>query len=194
VVIAEEAAAKANAQIAIACADLGIPAKEAPGLELGWRARGGSYRDPMRKRELKELASVRLAALTKEAKTRIHAAALDAEEQLILGGLESAEARAVFEALPTVENLMPALQLEDLGVTRWQPPAEAAARLTTPLTTADRRRRIVARAIEANPDASDRVIAKLAGVDHKTVAAHRNHGELPAAGGEFPTNGEKVNE
>jgi hypothetical protein len=43
VVIAEEAAAKANAQIAMACADLGIPAKEAPRLELGWHSRGGSY-------------------------------------------------------------------------------------------------------------------------------------------------------
>jgi hypothetical protein len=188
VVIAEEAAAKANAQIAMACVDLGIPAKEAPRLELGWRARGGSYGSPMRRRELEKLAAARLAALTKEAKTRIHAAALDTEEQLVLGGLESGEARAVFEALPTVENLMPALRLEDLGVSRWQPPENAAAELTAPLTTAGRRARIVARAIEANPGASDRAIARLAGVDHKTVAAHRrSRGELPAAEGELPT-------
>jgi hypothetical protein len=148
----------------------------------------------MRRRELKELAATRLAALTKEAKTRIHAAALAAEEQLVLSGLQSGEAKTVFEALPSVEDLMPALQLEDLGVTRWQPPADAAAQLTTPLTTAERRHRIVARAIEANPGASDRAIAKLAGVDHKTVAAHRNRGELPAAGGEFPTDGEEGDE
>jgi hypothetical protein len=188
VVIGEEAAAKANQQIALACAELGIPPKEAPGLELGWRARGGGYGSSMRRHELKELARTRLAALTKEAKTRIHAAALAAEEQLVLGGLQSGEARTVFEALPSAENLMPALQLEDLGVTRWRPPADAAAELTTPLGTAARRARVVARAIEANPGASDRAIAKLAGVDHKTVATHRpNRGELLAAGGEFPT-------
>jgi hypothetical protein len=195
VVIAEQAAAKANAQIAAQCAELGVPPKEAPRLDLGWRSRGDSYGDRMRRRELEKLAAVRLAALTKEAKTRIQAAALDAEEQLVLGGLQSSEARVVFESLPTVEDLMPALQLEDLGVTRWQPPADAAGQLTAPLTTAARRARIIARAIEAHPGASDRAIAKLAGVDHKTIAAHRRDGgELPAAGGKFPTDGQEGGE
>lgn len=188
VTIAEEAASKANAQIAATCADLGIPPKEAPRLELGWRSRGPSFDNPMRRRELEKLAATRLAALTKEAKTRIQAAALNAEEQLVLGGLESVEAREVFRGLPTVENLMPALRLEDLGVTRWQPPQDAAANLTTPLTPAQRKRRQVLRAIEANPGASDRAIAKIAGVDHKTVAAHRRGegGEIPAIDGKSP--------
>src|SRR6476660_8722878 len=65
VVIAEEAAAKANAQIKLACAELGIPATECPELELGWHKRGGSFSNSMRRSELEKLAKVRLAALTK---------------------------------------------------------------------------------------------------------------------------------
>ena len=83
---------------------------------------------------------------------------------------------------------MPSLSIEDLGVVRWQPPEDAATQLTTPLTPADRRRRRILRAIEANPTASDRKIAEITGVDHKTVAAHRlGCGESPASGGELPT-------
>ena len=78
---------------------------------------------------------------------------------------------------------MPSLSIEDLGVVRWQPPEDAATQLTTPLTPADRRRRRILRAIEANPTASDRKIAEITGCDHKTVAVYRRGGE---SGGEFP--------
>lgn len=191
VTIAREAAAKANAQIAARCAELGIPAKDAPGLELGWRSRSPQYADKGRRAELRKLAEVRLAALTKTAKTAIQSAALDTEEALVMGGLQSGEAKAAFEALPTAEGLMPPLSLDDLGVVRWQPPDDAATQLTTPLTPADRRRRQILRAIEANPGASDRGVAEIAGCDHKTVAAHRrDRGEIPAISGEFPTTAE----
>ena len=43
--------------------------------------------------------------------------------------------------MPTVADLMPALSLQDLGVTRWQPPEDIAAQLTTPMTPAQRRQR-----------------------------------------------------
>lgn len=58
----------------------------------------------------------------------------------------------------------------------------------THITTANRRRRRILRAIDANPGASDRKIAEIAGVDHKTVAAHRRERwELPRPVGNFPT-------
>lgn len=186
--IAEEYAAKANAQIVARCADLGIPAKDAPGVELGWRPRGRDYSDPHRRAELLKVAQRRLDALTSTAKVEIDAEALDAEEALVTGGLESDEARAVLESMPTPEQLMPSLTLDDLGVKRWQPPKGAASALLTPSTTADRKRRQVLRAIEANPGASNRRIAEIAAVDHKTVAKYRDeHGELPGGGGDFPT-------
>jgi hypothetical protein len=90
-----------------------------------------------------------------------------------------------------VEQLMPNLSLEDLGVKRWQPPEDIAAQLTTPMTPAQRRKRQILRAIEANPGASDRKIAEIASCDHKTVATYRRErGEFPAIGGESPTKGE----
>lgn len=127
--------------------------------------------------------------MTKTAKTAIQKHALDVEEKLIIGGLESTEAKDILASLPTPEQLMPALSLDDLGVKHWQPPENIAAQLTTPMTPADRRRRQILRAIEANPTASNRAIAKIAGVDPKTVAAHRVQGEgeeFPALGEEFP--------
>jgi hypothetical protein len=187
VMIAEEAALKANAQIAARCADLGIAPKDAPRLTLHWQARNPEYDNNGRRAELRKLAETRLAALTKTAKTAIQAGALEVEEQLIMGGLESTKAKAFLDSMPTVEQLMPSLRLDDLGVVRWQPPKDAASQLTTPLTPAQRRRRQIRRAIEANPGASDRKIAEIACCDHKTVAKYRCHrGEVPALSEEFP--------
>ncbi|OBG69483.1 hypothetical protein [Mycobacterium sp. E3339] len=188
VTVAEEALDKTNAQIRLQCAELGIPAVEAPQLVMGWRSRGPSYSNRNRRAELRKLAETRLAALTKTAKVAIRDNLLDVETELIAGDLQSADARKFLASLPTAEELMPALRIEDLGVVRWQPPEDAATQLTTPLTPADRRRRRILRAIEANPTASDRKVAEIAGVDHKTVAAHRRgRGESPATGGELPT-------
>jgi hypothetical protein len=190
VAIAEEAAAKANTQIQLRCAELGIPPKRAPQLHLNWSARSGEFVNRDRRGELRKLAESKAAAVTKTAKTAIQASALDIEERLVLGGLQTDEAREVIASMPTVADLMPALSLEDLGVTRWQPPEDIAAQLTTPMTPAQRRKRQILRAIEANPGASDRRIAEIANCDHKTVAAHRRErGEFPAIGGEFPTDG-----
>jgi hypothetical protein len=195
VVIAEEAAAKANAHIAAVCSDLGIPPKEAPRIGLTWQSRGPSYTDKERRAELRKLAATRLTALTKTAKAAIGDRLLEVETELIAGELQSGEAKAFLEAMPAVEQLMPALSIEDLGVVRWQPPEDAAAQLTTPRSPArpEKRHRRILRAIEANPGASDRKVAELAGVDHKTVAAHRARaGESLAIRGEFPTDDDGV--
>ena len=187
-VIAEEAVEKANEVIVARCADLGIPAKYAPRVHLSWQARSSPFSDPKRRAEQRKLAESRLAALTATAKAEIDAKTLEVETALITGGLESGEARAFLDAMPTAEQLMPALGLDDIGVKHWQPPTDAAAALLTPSTPADRRRKLILRAIEVDPAASDREIARTTGVDHKTVAAHRRTaGELPARSGEFPS-------
>ena len=86
---------------------------------------------------------------------------------------------------------MPSLSLDDLRVRHWQPPDGAASALLSPSTPADRKQRQILRAIESHPEASNRELAELAGCYHKTIAAYRNRaefpGELPAPGGEFPT-------
>ncbi len=189
VTIAEEYVGKANAQIALQCMDLVIPAAEAPRILTSWLSRGPSYADRTRRAELRKLAETRLTALTKTAKAAIGDRLLDVETELIAGGLQSDQAKAFLDLMPTAEELMPALQIEDLGVARWQPPDDAATQLTTPLSATDRRRRI-RRAIEADQGASNRKIAEIAGVDHKTVAAYRSgerSGNPPLALGNSPT-------
>jgi hypothetical protein len=189
-VIADEAARKANEQIAAQCSLLGIPAKYAPTLELHWRSRNSEFMDRNRRGELRKVAQSRLAALTSAAKVEIDRKQLATEMALIAPSLESEDARAFLDAMPTAEQLMPSLSLDDLGVKHWQPPEGAAAALLTPSTTADRKRRKILRAIEANPGKPDREVGRIAGVDHKTVAAYRRSGgELPAPGGDFPTDG-----
>ena len=202
VAIAEKAAVKANELIAEQCALLGIPQQHAPGLELRWRARSQEFTSFARRAELRKVAQTRLAALTAAAKSAIDNQALAAESTLVAGSLESADARAVLDALPTAEQLMPALTLDDLGVKTWQPPEGAASALLTPSTPADRKRRKVLVAIEAHPGWSDRKIAEIAGVDHNTVAANRRRaGETARAipgtdpgdeesGGEFSRDGD----
>jgi hypothetical protein len=190
--IAEEAAAKANAIIVARCADLGIPAKDAPRLELGWSARGRDFSDYTRRGELEKLAKKRLDALTAKAKAAIDRKLLDTETALIAGSLESEDARAILATMPTAEQLMPPLSLDDLGVTTWQPPEGAAAELLTPSTPADRRRRKALRAIAAHPGASDREIGRLTGMDGKTVAKYRTTAaELPAPDAEIRTDDEE---
>jgi hypothetical protein len=171
--IAEEAVRKANDLIVARCADLGIPARHAPKVQISWSPRSSEFRDPDRRAELRKLAQAKLTALTATAKTMIDAKLLETETALIVGGLDSSEARAFVETMPTAEQLMPALSLDDLGVKHWQPPQGAAANLLTPSTPADRRRKAIRQAIEANPGASDRAIAQMAGVDHKTIGAYR---------------------
>jgi hypothetical protein len=123
---------------------------------------------------------------------------------LVAGSQESADARAVLEAMPTAEQLMPALSLGDLGVKTWQPPEGTASALLAPSTPADRKRRKVLAAIEAHPGWPDRKIAEISRVDHKTVAAYRRRagetaGELPSRdpddgkpSGKVPGDGERA--
>jgi hypothetical protein len=196
--IAEQACAAANEQIQQECLKLGIPARFAPGLILAWRSRGETT-DPKRRGELRKLAQARLAALTASAVSALDEWLVHTETELIAGGLETDEARAFLQRMPTAEQLMPAISLQDLGVRPWQPPEGAAAELLTPSTPAARRRQKIRQAIAASPGASDRRIAEIAGCDHKTVAAYRRNagesaGELPGAvadsgepAGEIPT-------
>jgi hypothetical protein len=185
--IGEEGDRRRNEWIRAQCAKIGIPPPGAPQRVTMWLSRGPEYGDPSRRGELRRLAASRLAALTATAKRMIDAQCLETETALVRSGLESADALAFLEAMPTAEQLMPSLSLDDLGVTHWQPPVGAAAALLAPSTPADRKRKIVRQAIEANPGASDRKIAEIAGVDHKTVSKYRAAaGELPAGAGEIP--------
>jgi hypothetical protein len=140
---------------------------------------------------------------------------LEVETELIRDGLETAEAVAFVNSMPTVDQLLPSVAVGELEPVRhrsgggrdsdewrgrydsWQPPQDAAGTLLSPssATNREQKRQAIARALAANPTASDREIARMAGVDHKTVAAARpRHGEIPTEAGEIPATEEDSGE
>ncbi len=180
--MAEEALAKVNEQIRQSARLMGFNDRHVPQASLPYVTRY-DRRGPDEVVEARRLADSRLTALRANANRVIEERALGIEESLIVGGLESQEARALVESMPRTDELMPPLSLDDLGVGTWQPARDAAKELLTAPTGADRRRKLVRRAIAQNPGASDRKIAQITGFDHKTVARYRNE-EVPAIGGE----------
>jgi hypothetical protein len=194
--LAEAAVCATNDKIREECAVLGIPAADAPHVNLAYYSRTAKFSDPQRRNELRKLAQTRLTALSETAKASIDARALEVETTLTAGGLESGEAKAFLEAMPTVEELMPTLSLGDLGVKHWQPPRELARDLLTPSTPADMRRKQILQAIEQNPDASNRQIAAITGFDHHTVGKYRAQGGESAGElvGKSPAGGEPAGE
>ena len=187
VAIAEEAAAKANAQIQLRCAELGIPPKCAPGLQLGWWSRSSEFANRDRRAELRKLAEAKAAAVTKAAKTAIQSHALISRNDLSWAAC-SLTRPARSRVAAHRQQLMPTLCLEDLGVKRWQPPEDIATQLTTPMTPhsgASGRSCGPSKPTLLRPTGA---IAQIASCDHKTVAAYRRErGEIPAISGESPT-------
>jgi hypothetical protein len=184
VAAAERQVKEANDEVRRRCAEVGIPTEEAPKLRSYWTSPSDYYsKDHLA--AMRKQAKARLDAMLAVALRTIEEHSLAYDEALLLGSLTSNEARALAEAMPTVEQLMPALSLEDLGVKTWQPPPDAVAKLTAPDDPIERRRRQIRHAIESNPAASDRQLGQQLGIDHKTVGKYRR--ELPGNGGEIPT-------
>lgn len=111
---ATQAVEQADAELAMRCRALGIPEEFRPGLTVSWYGRGENA-DAKRRTELRRLAYAKIEALAQQAWVAIETAALDGLTQLAAGALQSAEAQAFLAAMPTVEALMPALDVSTLG-------------------------------------------------------------------------------
>jgi hypothetical protein len=119
---AQQAVGDLNARIAEQCEQKGIPKRYAPSAHMGWSSRGENY-SAERRAELRQVASTRIAADQKAAKTEIERASAQVQTQLIAGGLDSAEARAFLESMPTAEALMPVLTIAEIKVAASETPA-----------------------------------------------------------------------
>lgn len=188
---ARNALAQADAQVAAACRASGIPENLRPALSMSWSGRGENALSA-RRAELRKLAGARIDEMARAAELRIAESVLNVETQLVRAGLDTAAAAEFLTAMPTPDQLLPQIDVAELSPggaeprdrwRSWEPPAGAAAALLR--TGRQARRAAIADAIAATPAASDREIGRIAGADHKTVAAVR--GETPHAGGEFPT-------
>lgn len=110
---AAKAVEHADQLIAEKCRELGIREEFRPSISLSWYSRGENG-NSKRRAELRKVAQTRIAALGRRAKNDIDTAALERREALALGALESAEAQAFIASMPTVEALMPTLDIAEL--------------------------------------------------------------------------------
>jgi hypothetical protein len=110
---AQNAVNEADAQIAEICRENGISEEFRPRLHLDWHRRGENA-SKERRAELRKVAQARIAAAGKAAKVALKGKEADLLTANIAGGLASDEARALLESMPTVEQLMPPIAVQEL--------------------------------------------------------------------------------
>jgi hypothetical protein len=97
-----------------AAPQLGIPEAFRPRIGgVSWIQRGENA-VAGRRTELRRVARSRIDALTAAAKVEIERRSVDVQTTLISGGLESEEAKAFLETMPTPEQLMPPVALTEI--------------------------------------------------------------------------------
>lgn len=110
---AEKVVAEANATIKARCKKLGIPAEFSPSLGFGWIERGQNA-VASRRAELRRMAKSRITAIERETQTKIERISLSAQTEVIANGLVSADARKFLEQMPSLEVLMPAIDVKQM--------------------------------------------------------------------------------
>lgn len=120
---AKDACVEANATIKERCIELGIPANFAPEIVFHWAQRSPRWEVKATQDELRRTAYKRIEAMERTAKHEIDRACLTIQTQLVRAGLTSEAALEFLEGMPSVEGLMPALDIRELS--RGQlPPGE----------------------------------------------------------------------
>jgi hypothetical protein len=105
--------AEADTQIAQRCCELGIPERFRPSTDCCWYNRGeNAMKD--RRAELRRVAQTELAARVKVAKNTVDRRKLDLLTQLAAGMLESSQANDFLATMPSVDDLVPPITLDDL--------------------------------------------------------------------------------
>jgi hypothetical protein len=111
--VADAATEAANRAIADRCRTLGVPVEFAPSITTYWRSRGqNAVRE--RRDELRKVAYSRIDQKEKDAKFQIEQSSLEVQTRLVAGGLQSAEAKAFLDSMPTPEMLMPAFTVAEI--------------------------------------------------------------------------------
>lgn len=110
---AEQAVEEAQEKIVERCQALGIPRELAPYLQFGWVGRG-QQGVRQRQMELRGAAYKRIEAMERSARHEIDRSALEIQTQLVAAGLTSDDAVAFLGAMPTVDALMPAMDIREL--------------------------------------------------------------------------------
>lgn len=114
---AVEAATKAGEEaarkIAERCEELGIPAAFAPTLHVTWQSQGPAAVQ-FEQADIRRAAYKRIEASERLAAAEIDRAALEVQTQLVRAGLTSDAALGFLDSMPSVAELMPPVDLDDL--------------------------------------------------------------------------------
>lgn len=110
---AKKAGQEAQAKIAARCEELGIPAAFAPSLSVSWHAQGPAAVQ-YEQADIRRAAYKRIEAQERAALADIDRAALDIQTNLVRAGLTSDAAVEFLSAMPSVADLMPAINIDEL--------------------------------------------------------------------------------
>lgn len=113
VLIAREECAKAQAAISERCEALGIPLAMHPLVNFDWQTRG-PYAVAGQQQNLRRVAHGRIAAQERAAIAEIDRAALEIQTNLVRAGLTSETAIEFLSAMPSVNDLMPPVNMDEL--------------------------------------------------------------------------------
>jgi hypothetical protein len=111
---AKEACRRANEEIAREAEAMGIPREFAPSLTTPYWFERGENMVRERRVELSKVAYSRIEQMEKEAKVRIERSSVEFQTKLFADSLESADAKAFLETMPTAEQLLPAVTIEEM--------------------------------------------------------------------------------
>jgi hypothetical protein len=107
---AMEAAREASEKIMAEADRLGIPAEFQPKVSFSWLQRGENAYE-CRRAELRRVAKAEIDAMEKVARVQIESESVRAQTEVIAHGLQSDAALEFLESLPTIESMMPALDI-----------------------------------------------------------------------------------
>jgi hypothetical protein len=113
VLIAREECAKAQEMVAERCDALGIPSGMHPLVQFDWQSRGPSA-VAGQQQNLRRVAHQRIAAQERGAIAEIDRAALEIQTNLVRAGLTSETAIEFLSAMPSVNDLMPPVNMDEL--------------------------------------------------------------------------------
>jgi hypothetical protein len=108
---AKRAVAEADERVKERCRELGIPDAFRPGITFGWYGRGETA-VRSRREELRKIGLAEIDAMERRGRTEIERRSAEIQTRLVAGSLESDEARAFLESIPSADQLMPPITIE----------------------------------------------------------------------------------
>jgi hypothetical protein len=122
---ATQVAKETDERVATECERLGIPRQFRPSISVGWYSRGQNA-SRERRSELRKVADSRIAALERRAFEEIERHNLDFQTKVLVLGLASPEAQLLLAQMPTAEQLMPPISMQDVVTALAQGPEGVA--------------------------------------------------------------------